>query len=109
RALGGVVVTWHRDDGAPVAPLPLDRRLALVRAARAITVGGMAGLVLLLGAVVVVGLINEEALGDARQTALLARALAGAFLVLALVVAVGEPLRLAGERALLLRAAEQHA
>lgn len=102
-------MAWHREHGAAVAPLPMSSSLVLVRAARAITVGGVIGLSVLFWVVLVAGSINEEALGDDREAALLTRALLGAWLVLALVAMIGEPLRLAVERALLLRAAERDA
>ena len=50
-------MTWHRADGAPVAPLPLPPRLALVRAARAVTVGGGIGGGLLLIVTIIGGAV----------------------------------------------------
>ncbi|MGM1030264.1 MAG: hypothetical protein ACQEWM_10450 [Actinomycetota bacterium] len=97
-------MSWHREDGAPVAPLPLSPRLALVRAARAVTVGGAIGVVLLLIVTIIGGVVNEETIDDAG-IALLSRALVLPLMVLAPCIALAEPLRLAAERVTLLRAA----
>lgn len=97
-------MTWHRDDGAHVVPLPLTSRLRAVRGAAAVsgslllTAPGAFALIL------IVGIVDEETLGlGIPLEAVRALVLITALLTLAGLVA--EPIRVAVERARLLEAA----
>ncbi len=108
-------MTWHRADGAhptgdgaervarePVTPAPMGVARAIVQGARAATVSaGAAAAVLLLGTLVA-GILLSTLDGPADFD-LAARGTMASLAILVLACALGEPLRIAAERRLLLR------
>lgn len=119
---------WHRADGASsaddgidgdvarrvagdprrrVLPLELGPGGALARGAVVGTLGAALAAVLLLLGLLVVGIVDEDVFGAGVDLQLLLRGAIGSLLPLTVVAAVGEPIRLAAERALQLRAAER--
>ncbi|WP_344723665.1 hypothetical protein [Agrococcus terreus] len=99
-----------RSDDAPgrrVRPVEAGAAGAALRGLQVVTLTAAHAAVILLLVLCVVGILDEEIVGTTVDLQLLLRGALGALLPLVLLSGIGEPLRVAAERALLLRAAER--